>query len=879
VRETLALGDGNPAPNRIAGDAAAGSPVIGWQPQPVLSAGTAVAAGLDYEYALVSDPGGLFVIDTASGALLLASGEPNPPGVHDVVVMVTATGERLALAATAQAAIEVVPRINICDRTPEVQRAILAVKNSDDCAFVTTPLTFNWLTVTGSVAGLKRGDFRGVSVTGSRLSLANIGLERLSSDVFEGIGKIDRLLIDGNQIAHLPADVFSHLRAGLCSFAINRNPLDRLPIPVLADLKRVGCESTLFTIDRSDYLDNIRYIDADTGGVVSSSFVVTEGQHRRLWIELDALAGINGGIDLEHDSMASQSRLSLQPVNPGFRFSAETTRIEVTVTAGADDNREHDTVPLLWISQSGPDLEGAASGVSLKVFLSEQVGGIRRLENWQFRTPPLPVTILEPVEIEDANPEPNRIWKNAPSGTGVAGWAPQTLVDGAASAGASYSLVSDAGGLFAIDTASGALSAHGGWPLSSTEQRSIVVGTDYRGAPATRTVVIEVFDTLSLEDADVAQNAATTGQEVHGLVRGIRPLVRADRVAVAGDIAYTLTGAGGLFRADTSSGTILLTRPPDEVHILTATLTASYAGAEASLPLPVVITAPGRVNICDRTPVVQTAILTATGDAACNSVSLSRMGKILVLGRDLLVVDGVVETLLDIDFRRMPGLRILNLNDLGLTSLPAAIFRSSTALATLRLFDNNIDTLPASLLADLGHLDLLRVDERVRVGDIRYRVDGRVTAGTLVISEDESRDVLVEAFGGLHTTLTLTFQAQGAPVAAMPVEIELGPSAVARRVRLSAIADEDIVHNRSLVAWKWELSPPPPAIGVRRGDDRGSHIPTPGLAVRVNETVALTDIAPAASWLREDAADDVAVAGWSPQVTAGGVAVPTTAVS
>ena len=42
----------------------------------------------------------------------------------------------------------------------------------------------------GSVTALQRGDFDGVSVATGTLSLSGIGLERLSSGVFEGIGVI-----------------------------------------------------------------------------------------------------------------------------------------------------------------------------------------------------------------------------------------------------------------------------------------------------------------------------------------------------------------------------------------------------------------------------------------------------------------------------------------------------------------------------------------------------------------------------------------------------------------------------------------------------------------------------------------------------------------
>ncbi|MDD9869272.1 MAG: hypothetical protein OXU50_05210, partial [Gammaproteobacteria bacterium] len=549
--------------------------------------------------------------------------------------------------------------MNICDRTPAVQWAILAAKNSGDCALVAAPLAFTALRITGSVTALQRGDFDGVSVATGTLSLSGIGLERLSSGVFEGIGVIRFLDISNNNLGSLPMDIFRHLQTGLCTTRINHNPLDRLPIRMLADLKRVvssSCTienrgSLLVDGTRSgapDYLGSIRYIDADTGRTVSSSFVVTEGQPRRLRIEMDALPGVNGGMDLRYDSVASQGRLSLQPVSLRFRFSAETTRIEVTVTGDADDNREHETVSLSWISRSGPDLEGKGSEATLAVFSPGP---------WQYIAPPLPVTILEPVVIEDTNPEPNRIWRGVSSGTGVAGWAPRILVDAAASTETSYLLVSDAGGLFAIDTASGALSAHGGWPLPAARRHDLVVGTDYRGAPATHTAAIEVFGALSLADGDDAQNAVTVGAAAGAQVRGIRPLVRADSAVVTSGVVWTLAGGGGLFHADTSSGAILLTQPPEDADagVSTVTLTASYAGAGASLPLPVVVSLPDRVYICDRSDRVEHAILASLSPApACASVSTAQMASITAL---TVTSGGASVQLRAGDFADMPNLQ------------------------------------------------------------------------------------------------------------------------------------------------------------------------------------------------------------------------------
>jgi len=344
---------------------------------------------------------------------------PAAPSSHDAVVMVTAAGPHLVL--TAAATVTVVQDAGswyICGRTPAVRRAILAAKGGD-CAFVAGPLEFGALAVTGPVAALRRGDFRGVSVTGT-LSLLNLGLESLSPDVFEGVGVIHELDIARNNLRSLPADVFSHLPGGLCRIRLYRNPLTRLPIRLLAGLKRIAPASAsrqcgnvarrgslvveggypvdtdgdgdlnLEHIPTPDYLGNIRYIDANTGRAVSSGLVVTEGEPRQLLVELDALAGVSGRLVLG----GVAGRFVTEPAHLVFGPLSETTRIAVAVTANADDNREHETTPLFWRDTSdsgeipgGGYYAGTVSSASLTVlgYNGDLGGGRIRVRTWELQ--------------------------------------------------------------------------------------------------------------------------------------------------------------------------------------------------------------------------------------------------------------------------------------------------------------------------------------------------------------------------------------------------------------------------------------------------------------------------------------------------------------
>ena len=110
----------------------------------------------------------------------------------------------------------VTPTPGICDRTQQVQDAILVELDAvDDCAAVTVA---DLETVTElqmprkNVTALKSGDFAGLSAL-DVLQLRQNSLTELPADLFSGLTALELLNLSNNALESLPSDVFSGLTA------------------------------------------------------------------------------------------------------------------------------------------------------------------------------------------------------------------------------------------------------------------------------------------------------------------------------------------------------------------------------------------------------------------------------------------------------------------------------------------------------------------------------------------------------------------------------------------------------------------------------------------------------------------------------------------
>ena len=145
----------------------------------------------------------------------------------------------------------------VCDRTPQVQTAILGVlqlqnPSPSTCEEVTeahlaTGVTSLFLNGQG-ITALKAGDFEGLTSL-TELRLYDNQLTTLPEDIFEGLAALTTLRFGNNQLTTLPEDIFEGL-AALTTLRFGSNQLTTLPaglfdgLTALTDLRMVGNQLT-----------------------------------------------------------------------------------------------------------------------------------------------------------------------------------------------------------------------------------------------------------------------------------------------------------------------------------------------------------------------------------------------------------------------------------------------------------------------------------------------------------------------------------------------------------------------------------------------------------------------------------------------------------
>ena len=125
--------------------------------------------------------------------------------------------------------------------------------------------------------------------------------------------------------------------------------------------------------------------------------------------------------------------------------------------------------------------------------------------------------------------------------------------------------------------------------------------------------------------------------------------------------------------------------------------------------------AEGTIDICDRTPEVEAAIVASFWCGAphcgpepqCDAIPAARLASV----NFLYIYDGALSgaALLPGDFDNLTGMEILDVRNNRLADLPAGLFDDLTALESLNLSENRLTTLPSGLFDNLTALKRLRL--------------------------------------------------------------------------------------------------------------------------------------------------------------------------
>ncbi len=167
---------------------------------------------------------------------------------------------------------------NICDRTQEVQNAIIATSAANtDCTNITNLATITTLELDNvGITALASGDFDGLTELTELLLIRNNGLTTLPADIFAGLSTLEQLNLFGNNINTLPLNVFAGLTS-VDELFINRNNFASLPVGIfdgLTALENLALATNPFTPGTGlpadifdDVLDTLGPVSTDGGGV------------------------------------------------------------------------------------------------------------------------------------------------------------------------------------------------------------------------------------------------------------------------------------------------------------------------------------------------------------------------------------------------------------------------------------------------------------------------------------------------------------------------------------------------------------------------------------------------------------------------------------
>ena len=185
-------------------------------------------------WSLSGDDGGDFSIGSAGELAFTAPPDYENPADADAdnVYRVTVEASDGTYTATLDVTVTVTDVTGICDRTPQVRDAILALlPNVSDCELVTGAdldgITERLALNRQGITALKSGDFAGLSNVAG-VDLINNALTALPEDIFQGLDAVRYVKMENNNLAALPEGLFQGL-TNLQTVNLDNNDLTALP--------------------------------------------------------------------------------------------------------------------------------------------------------------------------------------------------------------------------------------------------------------------------------------------------------------------------------------------------------------------------------------------------------------------------------------------------------------------------------------------------------------------------------------------------------------------------------------------------------------------------------------------------------------------------
>ena len=637
----------------------------------------------------------------------------------------------------------------ICDRTPQVQTALVAaISGAGNCAAVTatqlaalTGLDLGAdataLASSPAISALKSGDLAGLTeLTG--LALDGQSLTALTAATFTGLGKLTSLNLRDNQltVAGISAAVFAPL-AKMTSLDLGGNELASLPDGIFSSLT-----TALTSLDVSDQFGN----DNNNSNDLAT-------------LPLTLTPSWAGGTATVRVPAGAPAPLTVMLTAVGSATTSTSVVVALAATTG--------TVAV------------AASG-------SKDVGlALAATPTWPSGTSFTGLTIS--TGICDRTPQVQTALVAAISGAGTCAEVTPTQL---AALTSSLDLSYDATALTTPLASSPAIST-----LKTGDFADLgkITGLNLRDNQLT-TVPASIFAPLSkMTSLDLRGNEfrSLPGGIFSGLTTALTILdlsgqfsndpnttdidnfnvplelsldntpgpnrVATVTLSTGAPVALTVNlGLTGQASSSPTSVTIPIGATSGTATLIQAsgqTLTAALSSTPPTVPGATGLTlTTGTVSICDRTAAVETALLTAIGGGTlCNAVSASSLRSIT---GTLNLSSSSIGALQDGDFSYLTGVTTLNLSDNQLTTVPAGVFADLSATTSLNLRGNQFSTLPAGSFTGLGEVTTLDLSDNqlTTVPSGAFTPLAKMTS--LDLSGNEFASLPTGLFAGLSLALT-----------------------------------------------------------------------------------------------------------------------------
>ena len=624
----------------------------------------------------------------------------------------------------------VTPTPGICDRTQQIQVAILApLSDVDDCAAVTvanlasitTFGSFGNNTANQGITSLQKGDFAGLTAL-TYLNLNENALDSLPGTVFSGLTALTNLLLQNNALDSLPEGLFSGLTA-LTYLTMGGNPTD--PLPLTVTVEKVGTDQVRakvlagapFAVDIPVTLVN------GTLAGSATALSVAAGAVDGTAVTVTRTAGTTAAVTVDVD-------LTTPPTLPanhrGYEFVKATTNLPATILAADTPTCTLNTGDI-WCGVVTP--------------ASHLVDGVAFAHGFVDDTPD--TGALSDKEFSVVTDGVTNSYTIVAVAIGV----------GNATGSLSFSLTS---GLTAADAAKLVLHVDG-----SSDQFAFSVSRNPYVWPRTD-LDWSSGDPVTLRLRDTA--AATPPDAPTGFTATVGDA----QVALAWKAARLYSGVTGHeFRYKTDGDypedwTAIAYSGPDEANENAFTVTGltnevahtfelravnAAGGGDAATAGPVTPT-PG---ICDRTQKIQDAILAEISDVDdCAAVTVANLASITTFGSfGFGTFNQGITSLQKGDFAGLTSLTILNLGNNGLTSLPEGIFSGLAELANLNLSNNQLESLPAGAFDGLVKLDQISLSSNLLTGVPEGAFSGLTALQILFMANNNLSSLPEDLFSGL----------------------------------------------------------------------------------------------------------------------------------